>query len=72
MTEATIQLFDAQLAAQHSPERPDGNCTHPGVEIAWREKRIRDTAYFRSLRRPPCPGKELEDWLAAEQEIDAE
>ncbi len=70
MSETTIQLFDPQLAAQHAPDLPDAGCTHPGVERAWREKRIRDAAYFRSLRRTPCPGKEMEDWLAAEQEID--
>jgi Protein of unknown function (DUF2934) len=70
MRELIIELFDPQLAAQHSPELPDANCTHPGVERAWREKCIRDAAYFRSLRRAPCVGKELEDWLAAEREID--
>jgi len=70
MNTTIIPLFDAQLAARHSPDRPDPSCTHPGVERAWREKQIRDAAYFRSLRRPPCPGKEMEDWLAAEREID--
>ena len=70
MTETTIYLFDPQLAARHSPHLPDASCTHPDVERAWREKQIRDAAYFRSLRRAECPGNELEDWLAAEQEID--
>jgi hypothetical protein len=70
MTAMTIRLFDAELAAQHAPDLPDASCTHPGVERAWREKQIRDNAYFRSLRRPPCPGKEMEDWLAAEREVD--
>ena len=70
MTEMTLILYDSQMAAQHSPGRPDPSCTHPDVERAWREKQIRDAAYFRSLCRPPGCGKELEDWLAAEQEID--
>lgn len=70
MADRTIHLFDAQLAARHAPDQPDGSCTHPDVEHAWREKRIRDAAYFRSLRRAACPGKEMEDWLAAEREID--
>jgi len=70
MTETTIQLFDPQLAAQHSPELPDPYCTHPQAEHAWREKCIRDAAYFRSLRRAPAVGNSLEDWLAAEREID--
>ena len=70
MSGLTIELFDPQLAARHSPELPDANCTHPGVERAWREKRIWDAADFRSLRRAPCADKELEDWLAAERETD--
>ena len=70
MTEVTIRLFDPELAAAHAPDLPDACCTHPGVERAWREKKIRDAAYFRSLRRAPCPGKEMEDWLAAEREVD--
>lgn len=40
------------------------------VDVAWREQIIRQAAYFRSLNRTACPGKDLEDWLAAEQEID--
>jgi DUF2934 family protein len=36
----------------------------------WREPMIRSAAYLRSLNREFQPGKELEDWLAAEQEID--
>ena len=71
MTKTTLELFDPQLAAQHAPDLPDASCTHPQVERAWRQKRIRDAAYFRSLQRPACPGKEMEDWLAAEREIDA-
>jgi Protein of unknown function (DUF2934) len=38
--------------------------------IGWREEMTRHTAYMRSQRRASCPGKELEDWLAAEQEVD--
>jgi Protein of unknown function (DUF2934) len=38
--------------------------------IGWREEMIRHTAYMRSQRRASCAGKELEDWLAAEQEVD--
>jgi hypothetical protein len=36
----------------------------------WREPMIRRAAYLRSLNRGFQPGKELEDWLAAEQEIE--
>ena len=70
MTEMTIQLSDPDLAARRSPDLPDPYCTHPDAEHAWREKCIRDAAYFRSLRRVPGVGNELEDWLAAEREID--
>jgi hypothetical protein len=38
--------------------------------IVWRDEMIRQAAYFRSQQRTPCPGKDLEDWLAAEREID--
>jgi hypothetical protein len=31
---------------------------------------IRDAAYVRAARRAFAPGKELEDWLAAEQQAD--
>ncbi len=37
---------------------------------AVREQMIREAAYFRSQHRNPEHGKEVEDWLAAEQEID--
>ncbi len=43
--------------------------THP-ADVTWRTTMIRKAAYFRSLRHVDCVGKELEDWLAAEQEID--
>jgi Protein of unknown function (DUF2934) len=38
--------------------------------IVWRDEMIRQAAYFRSQQRRPCPGKDLEDWLAAERQID--
>lgn len=49
---------------------PDANTTNPAVEAAWRQRMIREAAYFRSQRRRPCGGTELEDWLAAEREVD--
>jgi hypothetical protein len=42
---------------------------HPCTQ-GWREPMIRRAAYLRSLDRGFQPGKELEDWLAAEQEIE--
>jgi hypothetical protein len=35
-----------------------------------REALIREAAYARSARRGLTPGYELEDWLAAEQQVD--
>jgi hypothetical protein len=35
-----------------------------------RERRIREAAYLRAQERGFQPGHELEDWLAAEQEVD--
>jgi hypothetical protein len=36
-----------------------------------RDAMIADAAWFRAERRGFAPGHELEDWLAAEQQIDA-
>ena len=46
----------------------------PGTEqanIALRDTMIREAAYFRAEHRSFAPGRELEDWFAAEREIDA-
>ena len=36
----------------------------------WRQQQIARAAYFKSQARGFAPGHELEDWLAAEFEID--
>jgi|CZKO01.1.fsa_nt_gi hypothetical protein len=41
----------------------------PGDEAAQRQAMIAEAAYFRAQRRGFEPGHELEDWLAAEQEV---
>jgi hypothetical protein len=49
--------------------------TKPGIpkstptDAARREDMIREAAYFRSQNRQPRSG-ELEDWLAAQEQID--
>jgi hypothetical protein len=48
----------------------DPRTTNPLVEQAWRDELVGEAAYFRSQHRRPCPGKELEDGLAAEREVD--
>jgi hypothetical protein len=42
---------------------PDGN-------VGSRYERISDAAYRRAEQRGFAPGQELDDWLAAEREID--
>ena len=46
-------------SAIHRPESSD------------RQRRISEAAYLRAQRRGFCPGFEEQDWLEAEQEIDA-
>ena len=44
------------------------------VSVAGLEKRtalIAEAAFFRAEKRGFAPGSELEDWLAAESEVDA-
>jgi len=48
----------------------DPRTTNPIAEQAWRDKLVREAAYFRSQRRGGSPGSELEDWLAAERDVD--
>jgi hypothetical protein len=50
---------------------PDSATTHPDVEAQWRTRMVRECAYFRSLRHASHTGSQLEDWLAAEHEVDA-
>lgn len=64
---STVSHFRPGTAA---PALPHGRkASHP-ADLGWREPMIRESAYLRSLSHPGCPGKELEDWLAAEREID--
>ena len=52
--------------------KPHGSATHrPAlIDSDQRDDMIRKAAYFRAARRGFCPGQEVEDWLAAEKEID--
>lgn len=38
----------------------------------WKERqdRIHECAYFKAQKRRFCPGGEIDDWLAAEHEVD--
>jgi hypothetical protein len=43
----------------------------PSAAQSWRENMVREAAYFRFLHRGCGPGRALEDWAAAEREVDA-
>jgi Protein of unknown function (DUF2934) len=64
---STVSESKPMTAATPLPYDPKTNC--PSDE-GWREPMIRRAAYLRSLSHPGCPGKELEDWFAAEREVD--
>jgi hypothetical protein len=41
-----------------------------GVSVEERRRMIAQAAYFRAEQRNFAPGHELEDWIAAEAEVD--
>ena len=43
----------------------------PPVSVEERARRVARAAYFRSQKRGFDPGRDLEDWLEAEAEVDA-
>jgi len=58
----------AEPASQHAPVVNDPGDRDPSGRKA-REARIRERAYRRAEARGFAPGRELEDWLAAEDEL---
>ena len=60
------------MIAVPNPALPRGRgaqCEAPSAQVN-REAMIREAAYFRAQRRGFAQGAELDDWLAAEAEID--
>ena len=57
----------ADAASQREPAMNDPGGPNPSRREA-REARIRERAYRRAEARGFAPGRELEDWLAAEAE----
>lgn len=55
------------------PLEPNSISTHVAafIEPEQRHAMIADAAYFRAEHRGFDPGRELDDWLEAEREIDA-
>ena len=54
------------------PKKAERNKADPPNAPSSKEERIRKRAYELYLARGREPGKELEDWLRAEQEINRE
>ncbi|MBW4052272.1 MAG: DUF2934 domain-containing protein [Proteobacteria bacterium] len=57
--------------AAPKPDAPSGAATGITVSGDARRAMIEQAAYLRSERRGFTPGGEVEDWLAAEAEVDA-
>lgn len=55
-----------------SESLPDVKLQGEPVPVLSREARIERAAYQRAASRGFHPGSELDDWLAAEREVDAE
>lgn len=53
-----------------APVKPNSAATRAFIEPERRHTMISEAAYFRSEGRSFCPGRKLDDWLAAESEID--
>jgi Protein of unknown function (DUF2934) len=57
---STLQVTNANLERREIPSFSEN-----------REARIAEAAYWRAERRGFTPGRELDDWLEAEREIDS-
>lgn len=56
-----------------APPAPAADTRYPAfVDPQQRAALIARAAYFRALNRGFAPGHDVEDWLAAEAEVDAE
>jgi hypothetical protein len=64
----TVQLKSSHLRPSFNPLR----FSLPAKRVSEDERRamIARAAYFRAERRNFAPGQELEDWVAAEAEVD--
>ena len=62
---------NASRAPRGSAPRPGGNL-HDPVAVAARHELISIEAYLRAAQRGFEPGKELDDWLAAEAHVESQ
>lgn len=57
-------------AAKATPEAPPASAAVTSITKSDRQAMIATAAYYRAEKRHFMPGSELEDWIAAEAEID--
>jgi hypothetical protein len=67
-----VRQSSAGAGAPADPVQPEGILGHtaPYVESEQRQAMIAEAAYYRAERRGFAAGHELEDWCAAESDID--
>ncbi len=65
----TRRLIQPRVSGPRSVD-PSPFSRPASLHPASREEQIAHAAYYRAERRGFAPGGELEDWLAAEREID--
>lgn len=73
-TTAKLQIPLSQLFASRNSKplhEALGDECHAFEMYERRNAKVREAAYFRAKARGFEPGHELEDWLAAEHEVDA-
>jgi hypothetical protein len=73
-TTPTLEIPLAQLFASRNTQplhESLGDACHAFEMFDLRNAKVREVAYFRAQGRGFAPGLELEDWLAAEHDVDA-
>ncbi len=73
-TNPTLEIPLSQLFASRNNQplhETSGDECHAFEMYERRNSKVREAAYFRAQARGFEPGRELEDWLAAEHDVDA-
>jgi hypothetical protein len=60
----------SRAAAEHGDDTRYSRIAQLMIDPQVRHDLISQAAYFRAQRRAFAPGHELDDWLAAQQEVD--
>jgi hypothetical protein len=68
---STSQTVPAAVITGRQEVRDTNPPASPANNRPDRQAMIAEAAYLRAEKRSFCPGHELDDWLAAEQEIDS-